>query len=199
MAGKVEARKAALREKLVEAAEIRIARDGAGALRARDLAQDAGCALGAIYNVYDDLNALILAVNGRTFKRLGAAVKASVADAGQQPPVRRLILMSHAYLRFAAENTSLWKALFDLRIPDGAAAPAWDMEALEELFSYIAGPVSELCPDLEGEQAGLMVRALFSSVHGIVFLGLEQRASGVPPEKLEMILEQVLCRISGNI
>ncbi|MEX0304994.1 MAG: TetR/AcrR family transcriptional regulator [Leisingera sp.] len=196
MAGKVEARKAALREKLVEAAEIRIARDGAGALRARDLAQDAGCALGAIYNVFDDLNALILTVNGRTFKRLGAAVKASVAEAGQEPPVRRLILMSHAYLRFAAENTSLWKALFDLRIPDGAAAPDWYMEALEELFSNIAGPVSELFPDMEGEQTGLMVRALFSSVHGIVSLGLEQRASGVPREKLEMMIEQVLSRIS---
>ncbi|WP_342667085.1 hypothetical protein [Leisingera methylohalidivorans] len=48
MAGKAKARKAALREKLVEAAEIRIARNRARALRARDLEQDAGCAPGAI-------------------------------------------------------------------------------------------------------------------------------------------------------
>jgi len=56
MAGKVEARRAALRDALIHHAEIRIERDGLKNLRARDLAKDAGCALGAIYNVFGDLN-----------------------------------------------------------------------------------------------------------------------------------------------
>ena len=74
MTTKAQQRRADLREKLVEAAEQRIDRDGAAALRARDLAKDAGCAVGAIYTAYDDLNALIMAVNGRTFKKLGLVV-----------------------------------------------------------------------------------------------------------------------------
>ena len=71
MTTKADLRKADLRLKLVAAAEVRIARDGAGALRARDLAKDADCAVGAIYNAFDDLNAIIVAVNGQTFRRLG--------------------------------------------------------------------------------------------------------------------------------
>ncbi|KIC18499.1 TetR/AcrR family transcriptional regulator [Leisingera sp. ANG-Vp] len=195
MAGKVEARKAALREKLVEAAEIRIARDGAGALRARDLAQDAGCALGAIYNAYDDLTAIIMAVNGRTFQHLGAAVEASVADADHEPPTQRLILMSNAYLRFAAENTNLWRALFDLQMTAEGPVPDWYLQALEGLFANIARPVAELFPGKGAEETGLMVRALFSSVHGIVLLGLERRISGVPPEQIETMIAQVLGQI----
>ncbi|UWQ31177.1 WHG domain-containing protein [Leisingera sp. M527] len=195
MAGKVEARKAALREKLVEAAEIRIARDGAGALRARDLAEDAGCALGAIYNAYDDLNAIIMAVNGRTFRRLGAAVRASVADAGAEPPTARLILMSNAYLHFAIGNTNLWRALFDLQMTAEGPVPGWYLDALEGLFANIALPVGELFPGMGAEETGLMVRALFSSVHGIVLLGLERRISGVPPEQIETMIAQVLNQI----
>ncbi|UWQ73209.1 TetR/AcrR family transcriptional regulator [Leisingera sp. M658] len=195
MAGKVEARKAALREKLVEAAEIRIARDGAGALRARDMAQDAGCALGAIYNAFDDLNAIIMAVNGRTFCRLGAAVRASVADAGAEPPTARLILMSNAYLHFAIGNTNLWRALFDLQMTAEGPVPGWYLDALEGLFANIARPVGELFPGMGAEETGLMVRALFSSVHGIVLLGLERRISGVPPEQIETMIAQVLNQI----
>ncbi|WP_264210104.1 TetR/AcrR family transcriptional regulator [Leisingera thetidis] len=195
MAGKAEARKAALREKLVQAAEIRMARDGAGALRARDLAQDAGCALGAIYNVFDDLTAIIMAVNGRTFQKLGAAVQASVAGAEAEPPTRRLILMSNAYLHFAVENTNLWRAMFDLKMTADGPVPDWYLAALEGLFANIARPVAELFPDKSAEEAGLMVRALFSSVHGIVLLGLERRISGVPPEQIEQMIAQVLGRI----
>ena len=41
-----------------------------------------------------------------------------------------------------------------------------------------------------------MVRALFSSVHGIVMLGLQNRISGVPRDRVETMLEQVLLRLA---
>ncbi|MDB4054099.1 TetR/AcrR family transcriptional regulator, partial [Octadecabacter sp.] len=113
MAGKVEARRAVLRDTLIAHAETRIKADGLKNLRARDLAKDAGCALGAIYNVFGDLNDLVLAVNARTFHRLGAAVAEALAQAPQNA-TQQLIVMSHAYHRFAAENFNAWRALFDI-------------------------------------------------------------------------------------
>ena len=56
MAGKVAERRKALREDLINIAEATIAREGLSGLKARDLATEAGCALGAIYNVFGDLN-----------------------------------------------------------------------------------------------------------------------------------------------
>ena len=81
MAGKVEARRKALREELIKSADRRIGEDGLANLRAKDLAKDAGCALGAIYNIFDDLDQLVLAVNALTFQKLGAAVAADLAEA----------------------------------------------------------------------------------------------------------------------
>ena len=195
MAGKAEIRKQELRDKLIVAAEVRIRRDGAGALRARDLAADAGCAVGAIYNAFDDMNAIVMAVNGRTFQALGQAVRQSLDGAEAVAPTRRLILMSNAYLAFAAKNTRLWRALFDLQADEAEVTDLY-RAALDDLFSNIAAPVAEIYPDKTPEDLVLMVRALFSAVHGIVLLGLENRISGVPVDQIERMISEVLSRLT---
>jgi AcrR family transcriptional regulator len=195
MAGKVEARKAALREKLVDLAETQIAMDGLASLRARDLAKQAGCAVGAIYTHFDDLHALTLDVNGRTFAKLGAVVGAAVEEAAGTAPNERLIAMSHAYLGFATDHPKLWRALFDVEMRSDGPVPDWYAAAMARLFRFISEPLSEIFPDFEARELDLMTRTLFSSVHGIVLLGLENRISGVPGDQLRqmirLLLEQV--------
>lgn len=197
MASKADKRKAELRQTLIEIAERRIEAKGLSSLRARDLAGEAGCAVGAIYNVFADMNDLVMAVNGRTFRKIGEAVGRSLEGTEGQPPIDRLIVMSNAYLAFAAENVLLWRALFDIDMADDGTVPDWYMEELRKLFANIAGPVSELFPELDAKELELMVRALFSSVHGIVLLGLQNRISGVPRGNIERMIAQVLRRI-GN-
>lgn len=195
MAGKVEARRAALREKLIELAEAQIVAEGLGSLKARQLAKDAGCALGAIYNVFDDMTALVLQVNGRTFQALGATVRGSLVGAEGLDPNARLIRMSHAYLAYAADHTHLWRALFDVEMSTESEVPQWYLAALGELFALIAAPLAELFPDMAEDELALMTRALFSSVHGMVLLGLEQRISGVPRDQIAVMISQVLGQI----
>lgn len=197
MAGKVAARKALLREALIDAAEAQIKAGGLPTLKARPLAQAAGCALGAIYNIFDDLDALVMAVNARTFRRLGAFVSARVKGAVDQSPNTQLVIMSHAYLHFAADHTFLWRALFDLEMSVDGAVPDWYLLELRAVFGLIATPLARLFPDMKRNELDLMVRALFSSVHGIVLLGLERRISAVPQDQIEMMLSQVLQQI-GN-
>jgi len=193
--GKVDERRAALRLKLIDLAEAQIAEGGLVSLRARDLAKGAGCAVGAIYNHFDDLNALILEVNGRTFSRLGEAVGGAVAQAEALDPKQRLIAMSHAYLDFAAEQQTLWRALFDVQMSLDGPVPDWYLQALGGLFAYIAAPLREMLPDMPEAELDLMTRALFSSVHGIVLLGLERRISGVPIDQIREMIAQVLLRM----
>lgn len=193
--GKVDERRAALRLKLIDLAEAQIAEGGLVSLRARDLAKGAGCAVGAIYNHFDDLNALILEVNGRTFTRLGEAVGGAVGQAEALDPKQRLIVMSHAYLDFAAEQQTLWRALFDVQMSLDGPVPDWYLQALGGLFAYIAAPLREMFPDMPEAELDLMTRALFSSVHGIVLLGLERRISGVPIDQIREMIAQVLLRI----
>lgn len=198
MAGKVEARKAVLREKLVDLAEAQIETEGLRSMRARELARQAGCAVGAIYTHFEDLNALTLEVNGRTFARLGEAVGAVVTAGQGQDPNERLIAMSHAYLAFAREHPKLWRALFDVEMRSDGPVPAWYGHAMAQLFSYITAPLVEIFPDFDAGELDLMTRTLFSSVHGIVLLGLENRISGVPGEQLKTMIRLLLEQVGKN-
>lgn len=197
MAGKVQERQAKLRERLIDAGEAQVIAGGLASMKARDLAEEAGCSLGAIYNVFDDLQALTMAINARTFRRMGVVVAASQHGTEALDPNTRMILMSNAYLYFASENANLWRALFDLQMSVENRVPDWYLEELARLFSYIAAPLAELFPQKHKTDLDLMTRAMFSAVHGIVLLGLENRISGVPIGQVEEMLKQVLCQI-GN-
>jgi len=195
MAGKVAARRAALRDTLIVSAEKRIARDGLKQLRARDLAQDANCALGAIYNVFGDLDDLILAVNARTFKRLGAAVAEALAAAPENA-TSQLIVMSQAYHAFAAQNLNLWRALFDIERAPGETAPDWYLEEMAHLFAYIDAPLAAIYPEHDAETRDLLTRGLFSSIHGIVLLGLDEASAGVPAPHLDKMISIILSHLA---
>lgn len=195
---KVEDRRSALRADLIRLATSQIAQSGMATLRARDLAQEAGCAVGAIYNVFADMTALTLAVNGETFARIGGEVASAVIGHEADPPERRLILLARAYVAFADRNTHLWRALFDLDLPDDDKVPDWYRAELSKLFAHIAVPVSEIFQDLGAEDLQRMVRGLFSSIHGIVTLGLQRRLSGVPRDQVEAMIEDIILRICGR-
>jgi len=197
MASKTETRRAELREKLIDIAEHTIATEGLSALRARDLAAKAGCAVGAIYNVFGDLTELALAVNARTFHRLGEAVIADLENAPEDN-LERLVVMGLAYHRFAANNYLSWSAIFDVERPSGQAAPDWYIAEMEKLFGHIIGPLTQMFPDESLENRILLTRALFSSVHGIVVLGLDEARISVPAGDIERMINLVLRQLTAR-
>jgi co-chaperonin GroES (HSP10) len=67
---KTTERRHKLRLQLIEAAEAAVAANGMKSLTARDLAKQVGCSVGAIYNVFEDIDELVIAVNSRTLARL---------------------------------------------------------------------------------------------------------------------------------
>src|SRR3954463_10249226 len=129
--GGTTARRDELREALLAAVERRVVVEGYRALRARDLAGEVGCAVGAIYNVFPDLDALIFAAKGRALdlldRELATAVDAVGAALRPDPVVAtgELLALAQAYLRFAIAHAPLWRMLFEHRPPAGTDVPAW--------------------------------------------------------------------------
>ncbi len=178
-------RRRTLREALVAAAERAIAARGLAGVRARDLAAEAGCAVGAIYNVFDDLDDLVLAVNARTLAELenvlaDAAGGSADLPSGPDAAAGSLVTMATAYLGFAAGNTLRWRALFDHRLPDGKSLPDWYLADQAKLFGYVERPLRTLRPAMKPGERALLARSLFSAVHGLVTLGLEEKLGVVP-------------------
>ena len=185
-------RREELRKALINAAERRIISDGLSSLRARDIAKDVGCAVGTIYTIFKDLEALMLEVNSRSFKDLGAHVTAAVLAEQDAPPERKLVVMGLAYAEFAAQNPKRWSAVFDIEMSQSTAVPDWYLDQVRALFAIISGPLSEIRNDLSKEDISLMTRGLFASVHGIVGLSVENRISSVAEHEVPRVIELVV-------
>jgi AcrR family transcriptional regulator len=172
-------RRAKLREALIEAAERAITTKGLSGLRTRDLADEIGIANGGVYNLVEDLDELILRVGSRTLARLDAS--RSLAEiSGPATPRETLVRIAVAYCDFAAENLELWRALFEHRMQAGKQVPDWAISEQMDLFRHIHRPLAALFPQRPPARLGVTARSLFSAVHGMVALGLEQKLVAVP-------------------
>ena len=188
-------RREQLKEALTDAAVRMIAEQGLSGLKARALADAAGCAVGAIYNVVADLDELILHANARTLAALEKALTAATTSGrGPDWAIDQLVKLALAYLEFAASHRRQWQALFDHRIARGESPPDWYQRDLERLFGYIEQPVAELLPDASPARRALLARSLFSAAHGLVALGLEEKLQFIP---LPSLREQVTTIVSA--
>ena len=186
-------RRATLKAALVAAAERAIMREGLAGLRARALAQEVGCAVGAIYNVVKDLDDLVLLVNAKTLAALKSAIGAGDAPAeakfiGLDAAIARLVQMALAYLDFAATHMPLWRALFDHSMPQGQPVPDWYRQEQQRLFDEVESLLVELQARETRVRRALLARSLFSAVHGLVTIGLESKLQPIP---LPVLREQI--------
>jgi AcrR family transcriptional regulator len=187
-------RRAALREALAASAQRIISERGYQALRARDVAQEVGCALGAIYNVFADLDALILAVKERTLDMLEAEIAKRIppsasprsgdVSAARDSARHSLQKLAELYLAFASEHRKLWQAVFEHRSPDPIVPDAY-MAKLDGVLRNIEHPLEILAPKLRPRERQAWARALFSAVHGVVALGLDQKLGPLSAESLK--------------
>ena len=176
-------RYAALRTRLIDAAERTIAERGLAALKARDLAAEAGCAIGTIYNVFEHLDELVLAVGSRTLAMLDAALEAARSRgpySSAEEAIADLVRLALAYLDFAARHQVRWRALFEHRIGEAHSLPDGYVEQQRVLFGQVEGPLAMLLPGLDDERRRVLARTLFSAVHGVVALGLEEKLVSLP-------------------
>jgi AcrR family transcriptional regulator len=176
-------RREKLREALILAAERSIKTGGLAGLKTRELARDIGCANGAVYNLVADMDELILLVGSRTLARLDAALTAAESN-GPASSTETLVRIAVAYCDFAAENTGLWRALFEHRMAPGKPVPDWAIDEQMAMFGHIYRPLTALFPKRTEVELAVTARSLFSAVHGMVTLGLEQKLIAVPVEAL---------------
>jgi AcrR family transcriptional regulator len=201
---KTAERRQNLREALLLAGEATISRHGLAALKARSLAQEVGCALGAIYNVFPDLDALIYEINARTLAMFAERVRAmsdtEVHDAAEtDPAVARLVRLAEAYLDFATSHGPRWRALIEHRVGGLRKVPQWYINAQVPLFMLVEEPLRKIRPDLDASKRALLARNVFAAVHGVVVFGLDEKLAAMPAPVLRDQLRQVVTALGSGL
>jgi AcrR family transcriptional regulator len=189
-----ERKKLQRRVLLIEIARGLIASKGLRSLKVRDVAEAADCSIGSVYNEFGDFDGLILTVNRETVQALTDRLTAVPSD----DPVRQLHGLADTYLAFAAEHANLLRSLFEHRMENDRPFPEDILLMVMNAFSLMHAPLVRLLPDRDQEDVALLARMMFSAVHGIISLGLEERMVAVPPAMLrERLVQFVDTHLAG--
>lgn len=182
-----------LRLELTDAGETILHEHGLDGLTARAVASAVGCSLGAIYNVFEDIDGLIVAVNSRTLAKLDGKISTFVPGGGQQlEPEVCLEQLAVAYCQFAIENPKAWSALFEHGERISRQIPDWHMDEHVHLIGHVVKSLQQLLPGNSEEDNRKLAGLLFSAVHGVVSLGLQGFFFAVPQQQLEAQVRQLV-------
>jgi AcrR family transcriptional regulator len=189
-----EQKKLKRRALMLATARVIIATKGLRSLKVRDVAEAADCAIGSVYNEFGDFDGLILTVNRETVQALTVRLKA-VPD---EDPIRQLHGLAALYLEFATAHANLLRSLFEHRMEEDRPFPEDILRMVMQAFELMHAPLARLLPDRDQEQVAILARLMFSAVHGIISLGLEERMIAVPPDQLsQQVAEFIDTHLAG--
>ena len=151
-----------LRALVIAEAHKHLAEVGFLRFSAREVAKRIGYSIGTIYNVFGTLDALMIAVNTRTFglwvDHLAHRLNNVVDD--------RIGALVDGYFSFARENPNLWMAIYDHRLPHDVRMPDGDAQERGRLTRMVEAEIAAaLGRDCDDEVARL-ARSLVATVHG---------------------------------
>jgi AcrR family transcriptional regulator len=174
------------RHSILKAARAAIASKGLISLKIRDIAEAVNCSIGSIYNEFGDFDGVILEVSRETIRALDARLSA-VPD---RDPIEQLLDLAEGYLGFATEHANLLRALYEHRMENDRPFPDDLLQMVVKTFALMHEPMVRLLPDHDPVEVALLARMMFSAVHGIISLGLEERMVAVPPQSLHRHVRQ---------
>jgi AcrR family transcriptional regulator len=161
-----------LYEMALQAAERLVEDEGLSGLTVRRVASEIGYTHGTLYNIFADLDDLIVHLNGRTLDALYEALKDISAKGEPQAALTRL---SEGYIAFSRRHRNLWALLFEHHASDGRELPEWHGEKILHLLSLAETALAPLFPEGKEQERVHSARVLWSSLHGICSLEASQK------------------------
>ena len=151
-----------LRALVIREAHRHLAEVGFIRFSAREVAKRIGYSIGTIYNVFGSLDALMIAVNTRTFALWADHVARHLDRAGDD----RIGVLVEAYFSFAQTNPNLWTAIYEHRLPPDMPMPEDDARERGRLTRMIQTEVASALARPADETVAALTRSLIASVHG---------------------------------
>ena len=180
-----------MRRMIVDAAEAIVAEGGLSKLSAREVAQRIGYSPGTLYNIFENLDEVILNVEARVLDRLDQRL-VSALQASQDPPEEDLFALANAYLAFTQDNPRLWNLLFEHRMPSNRTLPDWYVRKLDGLLRRIEVALTPYFATSESSAQSRSARVLWAAVHGIASLSTTGKLSIITAQTAAKLVEHLL-------
>ena len=178
-----------LKERILQLAMETVAKEGVTGLSTRKIAKQIGCAHGTIYNVFENLDAIILQINGLSLDRLHKQLEQDVAGIGD--PQVAVSQLAKTYTDYCHRHYHLWSMLVDHKLAQGNTIPAWYQDKIDALFLLVSKMILPLVAD-EKERAERAARVLWASLHGVCSLAMDGKLNVIHSDSAEVLADSLV-------
>lgn len=164
---------------------------GREALRLRDLAKKGGCSVGTIYNLFENVDEIVLRLNLKCLDLLYGSLHREMERGIKKGEGLKEVLrqMGKAYLRFGMEHPLLWKSLFENLALD--SSPEWYREKVDRGIEEIEKAIVKSY-GLEADKATEIVSFFWSAIHGITSIILNKKRGQFDEAHLNSYIDHCL-------
>ncbi len=196
MAKHTEKRRQQVFEDALAVAKKIAEKQGLKGLTVRRIAKEIGCSVGTIYNVFDNLDTLILHLNGRTFDSLyEQLIKVEVAG----EPREVVESLTGTYLVFVHDNANLWNVIFEHVWPTEYPLPDWYLEKIGRSLNLLASILAPLTPEGRENENYLAALVLWSGLHGLNSLAATGKLGIVTSETAKALSDLLVDIFFGGL
>ena len=176
-----------LHDLALDAARKITEKDGLRGLKARQIVRDIGYTIGTLYNLFDDLDDLILQMNCETLDALYEVCSSAPLN---KDPEQNLRALASRYLQFTRAHPNLWNAIFEYKLPGDREMPAWYSDRVVRLLLLEEKALAPLFPKGQETQCQHHAQVLWTSLFGMASV---ESANRLPEgESAESLVESLI-------
>lgn len=169
-------------------------------LSLRNLSKRIGYSPGMLISVFGSQSLFLLEVNSRTLDEMTDHLNSKGGGGTLRDNLYRI---AEGYLEFAEQNRYRWKMVFEHKMAEGEPVPDWMQNKIDTLFANLSHSIFPGSETPSNEQADLMAKTLWASVHGITQLSLDDKLfidAGMDGKSMIKVLVDNFCAgINKNI
>lgn len=182
-----------LRDLILDAAYDIVQEYGVSSLSARSIAAKINYSVGTLYNIFANMNDVILYLNSRVLDHFIRQLSQQIDEAKNVKAIDNLMLIARYYLCFSQQHYHLWHMLFINKFKTNNDVPKWYNDKILSLNNLVSTQISSLnSPNIDEL---LETSIYWASIHGVVSLNNSEKLRYTSDKNVEEILELVVLRI----
>lgn len=167
-----------LRQLILDASQTIVERNGITGLSAREIARMIGYSPGTLYNIFENLDDVLLTLQvqlmGRTVEHLK---RVPLGHDGE----KNIEALSNAYVDFALVNRRMWNLFLAHNLPAGKTVPAPFHDYTNSLVDIVKGALAQVAPNLSSEDLDTTARSFLAGLNGIMAFAATEKGVYITP------------------
>lgn len=159
-------------------------------LSLRKLASLIGYVPSTLVNVFGSYNLLLLHGIARTLDKL-SQLALTASQQHSDNPKQALLAIAHCYHDFAKAHPNHWQLIFEHSM-QGDELPQWQSQRIETMMTLLETLLHALSPQRSDQEVLEASRVLWSGVHGITLLSVDDKFFTSSPVNGEHLIDNLI-------